>query len=164
MVNGIIQNLLNLKSKASITEPHHGLHLFYGLIFLILFSKRMFGVEDERFNIILTLFILFMMSFVLMATVIIVLEKENTSENVKRFSSVFNSPESRNFFAIIVLIFYIIFIYEIEENNNNQSHDLIDTITKGKNKYISNKTVSILTIFIIGFLYAFTIYRTTRDN
>lgn len=162
MVNGIIQNLLNLNSKVSVTEPHYGLYLLYSLVFFMLFSKRIFGINDGRFDVILTLFILFMVSFVFIATVVVVLEKENISTNVKRFSSVFNSPESRNFFAIIVLILYIIFIYEIEENNNNQSYYLIDTITMGNNKYISNKMVGIVTIFVIGFIYAFTVFRTTR--
>lgn len=164
MPAGIIGSIANIESTSAITKPHYTLFILVILIFLILFSQRMLGLDTGYYHIPVTLFFLLMISIIITSTILQTLKIDDSTGHIKTFNNIFNSPSSRNFLAIITFLFFVMFVYEIPEYDNSQPHPLVDKILFGHNNFLANRTVGVFLIIIFGLFTGYTVYVTTRDG
>ena len=163
MPGGVVNNIANATSKFATTRPHYFLIGMVILIMIILYSERMFGIKWEQYSIFVTVFVLMLMGVVILATFLHVLQIHDSNGYIEAFSNIFNSSGGRNFLAILSLILFVVFICEVPEYGNANPYPLLDKITFGNNKLISNRTVGILTIFIFTILTGYTVMSTTKE-
>lgn len=156
-------NVTNIISKVAITQPHF-IFLFIIIIMIAtIFSQRMFNITNQYSMLIITLFLVMIIFPVIMSTVFHQLNINDASGHIENFNVIFNSPSSKNCIAIICLLFYIMFVYELPMYDNNAPHSIIDKLTFGHNKYFSNRTVGILAIIAVSLFTCFTVMVTTRE-
>jgi len=76
----------------------------------------------------------------------------------------FNSPGSRNFIAVVALLLFVMFIYEVPEYGTSDPYHSLDVVLMGHNGILSNRTAGIILIFVFGIFTAYTIYATTHET
>ena len=164
MPGGIVNSIVNATSKFAITQPHYFLIVMVLIIIIILYSKRTLNITMKQYPIFLTIFVIMLMSIVILATFLHVLQIHDSSGYIESFSNIFNSSGGRNFLAILSLVLFIIFIFEIPLYGNNNPYASLDKITLGNNSFISNRTVGILYIFFFTTMTAYTVMITTNES
>lgn len=164
MPGGIVDSVLNITSKFATNKPQYILISIVLAMIFIIFSKRLFQIEWKYFPIIITTGILFLMSIIIISTVLHTLQISDSYGYIDSFYNVFSSPSGRNFFAIIMLLFFVIYLYELPQYDNNDPHKVLNTIMLGNNTFISNRTMGILLIFGFGIFIAYTVMLTTRES
>jgi hypothetical protein len=164
MPGGVVNNIANLQSNTAITKPYYTLFILVVMMFCILFSQRMLGIDSSYYSIPITLCFIIIFGIIITSTLLHVLKIKDENNYIENFNDTFNSPGSRNFLAIIAFVFFIMFVYEIPDYDNNRPHGLIDKITFGYNNLISNRFVGIILIIIISIFNGYAIYLTTRDG
>ncbi len=162
MPAGVINNLDTIE-KSSYLRNKYVLIIFCLIMFFILFSKRIFNIQDPNFIIYVTAIVIGLFIVIILSTFLDV-AGYSSYNYLGKFNKLFNSPASRNFLAIITLVFFVIFVYEAPNYGNNNQHHLIDVLTFHNNKYISNRTAGMLLIMSFTILTAYTIYLTTKDS
>jgi hypothetical protein len=153
MPAGIILNISNITGKLATTKPHYTLFFLIFLILFFIFSERLIGLSNYA-SVIILLFI-----FALIISLIFF----DAYGKYEIYNDIFNSTAGKNFFAIFLLVFFIIFVYELPMYDSDKPHDIINKLTFGHNKLISNRFVGISIIFSLSMLTAYSIYKTSRD-
>lgn len=163
MPGGSVGSIINVTSKFATTQPHYFLIAVVIIILIIIYSQRMFNITWPQYSVIVTTFVLALMSIIILATFLHVLKIHDSAGYVESFSNIFNSVGGRNFIAILSLVLFILFICESPEYGNNNPYATLDKITFGNNNWISNRTVGIITIFSFTIMTAYTVMTTTRS-
>jgi len=161
---GGINSIVNATSEFAITQPHYFLIAMVLIIFIILYSQRVLDIKAKQYLIFVTIFIIMLMSVIILATFLHVLQIHDSNGYIESFSNIFNSAGGRNFLAILSLVLFVIFICEAPEYGNNNPYKTLDKITFGNNNYISNRTVGILTIIFFTILTAYAVMTTTNES
>ncbi len=163
MPAGTVYNILNMTSKFATNKPHYFLIGIVLAMILIIYSRRLFQIKWKYYPMLVTSFALILMSVIILSTFLQVLQIKDPYGYIDSFNSVFNSPGGRNFFAIILLLLFVIYLYELPQYDNNNPNVVLDKIMRGKNNYISNRTVGIVLIFLFGIFTAYTVMLTTNE-
>jgi hypothetical protein len=153
MPGAMIINLSNMTSKYATTKPHYTLIALVFLIIFLIFAERFINLNNLVSVIVLLLIFSIIIGFIF-------LDAHGQYEEINK---IFNSSGGKNFVALFLLVFFIIFIYEYGVYGNNDRYALLDKLTFGHNKYVSNRFVGITAIFLFATVTAYTIYTTTRD-
>lgn len=161
---GMINNITQLMSKEAITKPYYTLIAIIILMFIMIFTQRIFNMNKYNYSIITTCVMILIVSLFIISTILNTLHINDTNYHIERYNNIFNSSGSRNFLVVISLIFSIIFIYETPQYGNNLPHKIVDDVTFGNNKYISNRMVGIWLIVFFGLVTGYTVFVTTRDD
>lgn len=135
--------------------------VFIVLVFII-FSQRLFGIQTPYYLLVAAIIITITMSFVI-CSIISTDTKIADNQYLQFINSVFDNPGSRNFLAIVSLILFVIFVYELTDYDNNSRQAIIDTITFGNNRYISNRTFGLLLIVFFSVFVAYSVMTTTKE-
>lgn len=151
MPGGIVNNLDNLFSSHVINRPYITLFFVVFLIILLIFGDRLLG-----FSYAYSVYILIGLFSIIIATTIF---QHNVS-----LTDLFHSTSSRNFMSVMLLIFFIMFVYEDPEYSNNELNKMANILTFGNNKHITNRMVGIGVIITFSLVTAYTIYLTTREK
>ena len=163
MPGGVVNSVLNATSKFAKNQSQYILIAIVLAMILIIYSKRLFQIKWEYFSIVVTSVMLLLMSLIIISTFLHVLQISDSYGYIDSFNHVFNSPSSVNFFAIIMLLLFVIYLYELPQYDNNNRHAILDTVTLGHNSYISNRTMGIGLIFGFAIFTAYTVMLTTRS-
>lgn len=164
MPAGIVNSFVNATSQFAMTKPHYFLIGIVGIIIIILYSQRVLKITADNYIVIITLLILILMSIIILATVLHVLQIRDSNNHIASFSNIFNSVGGRNFLAILSLVMFVVFICEAPEYGNNNPYPILDKITLGNNNIISNRTVGIALIFIFTVLTAYAVMMTSNEH
>lgn len=164
MPGGTVYNILNITSKFAINRPQYILIGIILAIIFIIYCRRLFQIKQKYFPIGMVSLALVLISVVILSTFLHVLHVKDSYGYIESFSFVFNSSGGVNFFAIILLLFFIIYIYEFPKYDNNNPNGLLDKIMLGHNNYISNRTSGIMMIFVFGIFTAYTVMLTTNER
>jgi len=162
MPGGTVDGALNITSKFAAKQSHYILIAIVLAMIFVVYTKRLFKIEWKYFPIVITVIVLLLMSLIILSTICHFMKISNPY--VDNFNSVFNSSGSRNFFAVILLLFFVIYIYELPQFDNNAQQHILDQVTCGNNNFISNRTMGIILIFGFGIFTAYTIMLTTRGT
>lgn len=164
MSAGMVNDIALLTSNEAVTKPYYTLIIIVVLMFAMIFIQRMFNMYTDKYSIITTCFMIFVISLFIISTILNTLKINDAGGHINRFNNIFNSTGSRNFLIVISLLMYVIFIYETPTYDSNLPHHLLDKAMLGHNAYISNRMVGIFLIVFFGLVTAYTVYVTTRDN
>lgn len=155
--------LTNFASEQATSKPQYVLILITIVIITLIYSQRLFNINNPHYNTLISCFLMAIMSIIILSTFLNVL-KITDSQHVNNFNEIFNSPGSRNYFAVFVLLLFIMFVYELPVYDNNNPHVLIDKLTFGHNKFISNKLLGLLLIISFCITTGYVIHSTTREH
>jgi hypothetical protein len=167
MAGGTIYNIANITdvtSKYARTKPHYYLIAVILLIFFIVYSQRIFGITRPDYSVFMTVCVIILISFIIIMTFLYVLEIRDPEGYIESFSNVFNSSGGRTFLAIILLVLFIIFVYETPTYGNNNPNETLNILTFGHNTYISNRTYGIILIVIFGTFTAYVATTMTNED
>lgn len=155
--------LSNFASDQAISKPQNILLLIVMLIFIMLYSQRLFDIRYKYYNVIVACMLIVVISIVILSTFVNIL-KIGKNREMMILNHVFNSPGSDNFFSVLLLVLYIIYIYELPYYDTDNPSAIVNKLTLGHNKYISNRLVGILFIFGFSISTGYMIYATTRES
>ena len=155
----IISNYAGDQAK---TKPHRIFILILIVIILLLYSQRIFGITNPYYNTYVACGLILIASLIILSTFLSILHTTD-NEHISNFNNIFNSPSSKNFFAVFLLIIFIMFIYEIPMYDNNNPHSVMDKLLFGYNGVFSNRLIGVILIFGFGISTAYMIHSTTRD-
>lgn len=161
---GLGTAISNFASEQAKSKPQIALIFITVATIFILFSERLFNVSstNRTYLIVMVCLITLIMSVVTASTFMHILNLTNNSR-VNSFSNVFNSPGSKNYFAVFLLLLYVMRIYELPIYDNNYPHSVTDKILFGHNTILSNRTLGVLVMFGFCISTAYMIYSTTRE-
>jgi len=153
--------LINLWSKAARTEPSYILILIFCSLMFTIFSQRILNIQSQYYILLATTLIFILMIFV-MSSIFASDSKLVDNHFLNGINQIFDNPSSRNFLSVVSLVLFIMLIYELVIYDNNNPQPLLDKITFGQNKYISNRTSGLLIVIGTAILVSYTIMKTTR--
>lgn len=146
-----VNNIVNLTKTKITNKPHLTLILIILMFFTLIFLNRLFGVNMLG----TTILILGLFTLIISSTIL---------RTKSELNELFNSISSRNFMAIFLLVFFIIYVYEDPFYDSSKPNQLFDKLTNNHNKYISNRTVGLISLISFSIITAYTVYLTTRTN
>ena len=152
----------NFASEQARSKPQWILIVIVIAMVLLIYSQRLLGIANPYYSTYVACFLLLIVSIILLSTFLSVL---NITDNVHvdNFNYIFNSPGSKNFFAVFLLLLFVMFVYEIPMYDNNNPHAIMDKLLFGYNSVFSNRLIGILLIFGFGISTAYMIHSTTRE-
>jgi hypothetical protein len=156
MDSNTIHNITNVSSKYAKTKPQYYLVFVIVLIFFIVYSQRLFSIQRPDYSVFMTTCVIIIISFIIISTFLAILEVKDPNGYIESFSSIFNSSGSRTFLAIILLVLFIIFVYETPKYGNNDPNETLNLLMLGHNTYVSNREMGIILILFFGILTAYT--------
>ena len=162
MPGSTVNNIRNILSKQATSKPFVVLFIMVILVFVLLYSQRMLGIENSYYNTAITILLLTLATIVITSTFLYIL-KIGDNQFFDIFNNIFNSTGSRNFLALFSFLLFVMFVYEVSDFDNENPHGPTDTILFGYNGILSNRLYGLLYIFAISMLTAFSIYLTTRE-
>ena len=156
--------IVSLLSSAShpLNIQNYILILVFIVLVFIMFSQRIFNIQSQHYILVASLITTITMAFII-CSIISTDTKIANNQYLQFINSIFDNPGSRNFLSIVSLILFVIFVYELVEYDNNDPQYIIDKITFGNNKYISNRTMGILLILIFSLFVSYTVMTTTKE-
>lgn len=158
----LVTGLSNYASEQARTKPQRILILIVAAIIFLLYSQRLFNITNQYYSTGVAIFIIAIVSIIMLSTFLNILNITD-NEYVKNFNSIFNSPGSRSFFAVLILVLFIMFLYELPIYDNNDPNYMSDKLMFGYNKYFSNRTVGLLLMFSFTIVTGYIIHSTTRE-
>jgi len=158
----LVTSLSNYAGEQAQSKPQRILILIMLVVIFVLYSQRLFGIENTYYTTFVACFMVAVISIVILSTFLSVLAMTD-NQHVKNFNNIFNSPGSKNFFAVIVLLLFVMFVYELPMYDSRQPHSILDRIMFGYNRYFSNKTIGLVLIFGFAITTAYFIHSTTRE-
>lgn len=171
MPGGVINSLSNLVNKTK--QPHYFTLMMFAIIFLVIYSGRIFGFNNKDSNISSlssseSKFHLITGSIIMVILVgIIIITIANPlnagGKIIKNFDSILNSTSSKNIITLFSLIFFVIFVYEVAEFDNNNPHGITDKLLMGNNNFLSNRSAGILLIIVFSLFTGYTISVTSSN-
>lgn len=166
MPGASVYNILNVISKYAKTKPQYFLILFTICLTLVIFLKKIIMIDKKKYFMIALPVIIALGSLMILSTFFYALGIQDNMGYISSLNSVFNSQGSRNFIAIILLILFIIFVYEFPIYGDDQPHLLFKKITDqlGLDPIITNKTAGIIIILFFGLFTAYGIMITTNQS
>lgn len=159
----LITSISNYVSDQASSKPQMILIFIVITIIFLLYSQRLFGITDNYYNTIMACFIIVIMCSIILTTFLNILRITN-NEYILKFSDIFNSPGSKNFFAVFLLLLFVMFVYELPLYDNNNTHAITNKLMFGHNGVLSNRTFGIMLIFGFCISTAYMIYKTTRES
>lgn len=157
---GII--ISNFASDQAKSKPQLILIFIIIVVLLILYSQRLLGITNNYYTTIVTCLMIIVISIIILSTFLNVLQISD-NQHIQNFGNVFNSPGSKNFFAVFLLLLSVIFIYELPVYDNNNPHTITDKVLFGHNGILSNRTFGLLLIFSFCISTGYMIHSTTRE-
>lgn len=153
---GFATNIANITHQKMIDYPQFTLILIMALILFILFSNRFIG--GPNYLRIIGLLIIF--SVIIVGSFLTWFKQFGFGHDtgVVRFSDIFNSGAGRNFISVFLLIFFIIYIYELEKYSND------DEVYESLGIVITKRTIGRIFILFYTFLTAYTMHLTTTSG
>lgn len=145
------------------SKPQRILILIVIVIVFILYSQRLLGIEDPYYGIFVVCFMMVVASIIILSTFLSILNVTD-NKHVDNFNNIFNSTGSKNFFAIFVLVLFIMFVYEVPMYSNSRSHSIMDKVLFGYNGIFSNRVIGMLLIFAFCITTGYIVYSTTRGD
>ncbi|ARF10311.1 hypothetical protein Hokovirus_1_190 [Hokovirus HKV1] len=155
-ISNSLGNIINTKK----IKPYYILIIIFMVIIIIIFSGRIFNIKNKYYYI-FELFVLLLISSIIILSIIIKNIDYGTNIYLDAFSDTFNTRGSRNFFAIVSLILFIMYIYEVPLYNNNDRSSIFNAITLNNNNYVSNKSVGLFWIIIFTLYISVSVYLST---
>jgi len=138
--------------------------LMFIVMFLLIYLKRMIGSDSDFILLAVTVCFVVIMAVVIGSTFTQVLKEGHRAHpRADTFAYIFNSPASKNFIAIMALILFIIFVYEIPEYENSKPHNVVDAMLFGNNSLISNRTMGVILLVMFSLFSGYVIYATTIE-
>jgi hypothetical protein len=144
------------------SKPQRILIFIVIAVVFLLYSQRLFNITNQYYSTGVAVLIIAIASIIMLSTFLHILNITDNA-NVSNFNNVFNSPGSRSFFAIIVLVLFIMFLYEVPIYSNNDPHLASDKLMFGHNSIFSNRTVGMILLFTFTIVTGYTVYSTTRE-
>jgi len=165
MPGSSVYNISNLLSKYAKTKPHYYLLIIILIIILTIFSKRIFGLSLETYYSISASVVLAIGFVFLMSTFLYVYEIKDSGGYIEGVNNLFNSQGGKNFITIIILLLFVIYIYEFPMYGNNEPHAFSMKVTDqlGRPPLISNKFMGIFMIFVFGIFTAYSMMITSNE-
>ena len=158
----LVTALSNFASEQARSKPQRILILIIIAIVFILYSQRLFGIVNTYYSTIVACFIITVVSVIMASTFLSILNVTD-NEHVVNFNNIFNSTGSKNFFAIVVLVLFVMFLYELPVYDNNDPNAASDKLMFGYNKFFSNRTIGLLLMFAFTITTGYIIHSTTRE-
>ena len=147
-------------NKQANQNPHYILIFIFILIIFLIYSKRLFSITSTYYNTVIAGILTLTMSVLILSTILTVLELSD-NQHLVNFTNIFNSTASKNFFAVIALVLFIMFIYEIPIYDNSLPHAATDKILFGYNGIFSNRFFGLFMLVYTTVTVAYAIYLTT---
>lgn len=165
MPGGTIYNITNSISKYAKSHPQYYLITIILMIVLLMILKRAFELNNQSYYVFSVATISVIGGIIILSSILYAYSIKDSRGYIESLNIVFNSQGARNFLAVILLILFIMYIYEVPMYGNNDKHFIANYVEKylGIQTNLSNKTVGIGLIFFIGLFTAYGIMVTTND-
>jgi hypothetical protein len=177
MAGSFVYNISNLFSKYAKTKPHYYLLAMMILIIFAIFFKRISECDtssedlcqskcsiETYFSVSTSIILVIAIAF-LISTFLYAYKITDTGGYIEGLTNIFNSQGGKNFITIMMLLLFVIYIYEFPMYGSTLPHELSKKITDQINKdpIISNKLMGIFMIFGFGIFTAYSIMITSNE-
>lgn len=161
-LNTAILSMTKLWESKKADGSHYILILIFYILIFAMFSKRMFGIQNQYYILWPTTIILILLTIVI-ASLFLAETKLMNNDVINEINGIFDNPSSRNFLSVVNLVLFTILIYELVEYDNHDPQYVMDKLTMGHNNYISNRLWGIFIIFTSSTIIGMTIMATTKN-
>jgi hypothetical protein len=150
---GFANNLSNIAGKTR--KPYYFMLFLFFLLFLIIYSERLFKIDNDIYHLVTTGIILIILIMIIISTILS--KAEIGGQSIQNFNRLFNDSTCRNIIALFSFLFFVIYLYEIANYDNNFPHEPTDNLLFGHNNFISNRTAGIMYIISFALFTGYTI-------